>query len=88
MKEIKLSGEIRINFDDNDSYRQFLKTEDCFRENYEHLGKVSRRERAIISLLAMRWSYKKIRERSGISRRQISNVVQKFSLNVKNWGKK
>jgi DNA-binding NarL/FixJ family response regulator len=88
MKQIKLSKDIRINFDDKDSYRQFLRTEDCFKENYEHLGKVSKRERAIITLLAMRWSYKKIRERSGISRRQISNVVVKFELNVKNWGKK
>lgn len=83
MKQIKLTSEIRINFDDNSSYRQFLRTEDSFIDNYEHLGEVTKKERAIISLLAMKWSYKKIRKRSGISIRQISKVVGKFNLQVR-----
>lgn len=83
MKKIKLSDNIHINFDDNCSYRQFLRTEDSFIDNYEHLGKVTKKERVIISLLAMKWSYRKIRERSGISLRQISNVVKKFKLKVR-----
>jgi len=83
MKKIKLSEDIRINFDDRDTYRQYLRMEDSFIDNYDYLGKVSKRERAIITLLAMRWSYRKIRERSGISHRQISNVVKKFKLKVR-----
>ena len=79
MKKVHLTNDIRVNFDDFCSYRQFLKTEQSFISHFDYRH-IPKKDRIIISLLAMAWTYEKIRKRSGISNRQIRKVVVKYNL--------
>lgn len=79
MKKINLTNNIKVNFDDFCSYRQFLKTEQSFMQNFDY-RKIPKRDRVVISLLAMAWTYEKIRKRAGISNRQVRKVVIKYDL--------
>lgn len=79
MKKVNLTEDIRVNFDDYCSYRQFLKTEQSFISHFDY-RRIPRRDRVVISLLAMSWTYEKIRKRSGISNRQIRKIVIKYNL--------